>query len=48
MNGLKNQILDIIQFSCDKSYYKVDFIFVLIFNNDSVYSLINSILESLD
>lgn len=47
MNGLKNQILDIIQFSCDKSYRK-DLIFVLIYNNDSVYSLINSILESLD
>lgn len=35
MNGLKNQIPDTIQSSCDKSYHKVDSISVPIYNNDS-------------
>lgn len=48
MNGLKNQIPDTIQSSCDKSYHKVDSISVPIFNNDSAHSLINSTSESLD
>lgn len=48
MNGLKNQIPDTIQSSCDKSYHKVDSISVPIYNNDSAHSLINSTSESLD
>lgn len=48
MNGLKKQIPDTIQSSCDKSYHKVDSISVPIYNNDSAHSLINSTSESLD
>lgn len=47
MNGLKNQIPDTTQSSCDKSYRK-DSISVPIYNNDSAHSLINSTSESLD